>query len=167
MPWHLLWAGGSKREVGQLGDPGPPISTCSCGGGGCGGLHPVTQKISKVLSVHPTLDVSLSRGPRSPVAPVVGGGQCSLWPVLHQVLESSSSSFKASHLKSVSGRLDPLGASHLCPMRLRPHTPGLGLGCSPGSCLGCSQLPGRGPAGPAPVTCPWRPASAAPALEAA
>lgn len=89
------------------------------------GATPCDTENLKVMSVHPTLDASLSRGPRSQVAPVVGGGQCSLWPVLHQVLESSSSSFKASHLKSVSRRLDPLGASHLCPTRLCPHTPGL------------------------------------------
>lgn len=79
MPWHLLWTGGSKQRSGAAG---PPVSTCSCGG--CGGLHPVTQNISRVLSVHPTLNASLSRGPRSPVAPVADGGQCGLRPVLHQ-----------------------------------------------------------------------------------
>lgn len=80
MPWHLLWAGGSKQRSGAAGPPRASRQYVQL----WGGLHPVTQNISKVLSVHPTLNASLSKGPRSPVAPVADGGQCSLRPVLHQ-----------------------------------------------------------------------------------
>lgn len=75
---------GLQAEVGAAGRPRTSHQHMQLWGG-CGGLHPVTHNISKVLSVHPTLDTSLSSGPRSPVAPVVGGGRCSLGPLLRQL----------------------------------------------------------------------------------
>lgn len=88
--------------------------------------------------------------------PEESSGSCGRWWAVWpqacsaSVFKSSSSSFKASHLKSVSRHLDPSGASLLCPMSAPLHPGPQGLGRSPGSCLGCSQLLAKVPP-PSPV----------------
>lgn len=61
------------------------------------------------------------------------------------VLESGSGSLKASHLESVSRRLDPLGAPRLC-----PHTPGLRGWVQPWQLSGVLPAPWPRPRRPRP-----------------
>lgn len=94
--------------------------------------------------------------------PEESSGSCGRWWAVRpqacsaSVLKSSSSSFKASHLKSVSRHLDPSGASHVS-HECTPPPQASGAGSQPWQLSGVLPAPGQGPA---PVTCPWCPASA-------
>lgn len=159
MPWHLLWAGGSKQRSGAAGPPRASRQYMQLWRG-VGGATPCHSEHLQgpVCTPHP------ERQPEQ--RPEESAGSCGRWWAVQpqacsaSVLESSSSSFQPSHLKSVSRPLDPSGASYLCPMRLHTPTPGLkGWVTALAAVWGAPSSWPR-PPGPAPVTCPWRPASA-------
>lgn len=116
---------GLQAEVGAAGRPRTSHQHMQLWGGVRGAAPCHTQHLQgPVCTPHP--------GHQPEQRPEESGGSCGGWWAVQpgacsaSALESSSSSFKASHLKSVSRRLNPLGASHLCPMRLRPPpAPGL------------------------------------------
>lgn len=126
MPWHLLWAGGSKQRSGAAGPPRASRQYVQLWG-----------RTTPCHSEHLQGPVCTPHPERQPEQrPEESGGSCGRWWAVQpqacsaSVLESSSSSFKPSHLKSVSRPLDPSGASYLCPMRLHPPTPLPTRGCA-------------------------------------
>lgn len=150
MPWHLLWAGGSKQRSGAAGPPRASRQYVQLWG-----------RTTPCHSEHLQGPVCTPHPERQPEQrPKESGGSCGRWWAVQpqacsaSVLESSSSSFKPSHLKSVSRPLDPSGASYLCPMRLHPPPQASRAGSQPWQLSGVLPAPGRGPLAPPPSPVP-------------